>query len=171
MNAKERRNYIKTNAPRVKTMAAKLKLVDMPKRAERLLEMFASEADWFKAIEITTQYEKALPSVDFILRPGQWWIDDVMDKNPFTVGVGANAFFPKVKIKHGTSKSDRISNLQAAQLARQRAKAEMLPREEVQITRPRIDFGTSTVSMVDHQLDNLAYSRYIRDELMKRISK
>lgn len=168
MNAKERRNYIKTNTPRVKTMAAKLKLVDMPRRAERLLEMLASEADWLKAIEITAQYEKALPSADYEANPYQW-TDDVMDTNPFTVGVGANAFTPK--IKHGKSKSDRISNLQAAQLARQRAKAEMLPREEVQITRPRIDFGTSIVSMVDHQLDNLAYSRYIRDELTRFLSK
>lgn len=37
--------------------------------------------------------------------------------------------------------------------------------------RPRIDFGTSIVSMADHQLDNLAYSRHIRDELMKLIPK
>lgn len=169
MNAKERRNYIKTNTPRIKTMAAKLKLVDMPKRAERLLEMSASEADWLRAIEITVQYEKALPAMDYRSDPHQWQLDDMMDTSPFAFGVSANAFFSKVK--HGTSKSDRINNLQAAQLARQRAKAKMLPREEVQITRPRIDFGTSTVSTSDHQLHGATYSRYIRDELIKLISK
>lgn len=169
MNAKERRNYIKTNTPRVKTMAAKLKLVDMPRRAERLLEMLASEADWLRAIEITVQYEKALPATDYGRDPYQWQTDDMMDASPFAFGVSASASFSK--IKHGTSKSDRINNLQAAQLARQRAKAEMFPREEGQITRPRIDFGTSTVSMVDHQLDNLAYSRYIRDELTRFLPK
>ncbi len=162
MNAKERRNYIKTNAPRVKTMAAKLKLVDMPRRAERLLEMFASEADWLRAIEITVQYEKALPAMDCGRDPYQWQLDDMMDTSPFAFGVSANAFFPKVK--HGTSKSDRINNLQAAQLARQRAKAEMLPR-------PRIDFGTSTVPTSDHQLHSAAYNRFIRDELTRFLSK
>ena len=161
MNAKERRNYIKTNTPRVKTMAAKLKLVDMPRRAERLLEMLASEADWLKAIEITAQYEKALPSADYEANPYQW-TDDVMDTNPFAFGVSANAFIPK--IKHGKSKSDRISNLQAAQLARQRAKAKAFGAVST-------DVGTSTVSMADHQLHGLTYTQLIRDELTRFLSK
>lgn len=169
MNAKERRNYIKTNTPRVKTMAAKLKLVDMPRRAGRLLEMFASEADWLRAIEITARYEKALPATDYGRDPYQWQTDDMMDTSPFAFGVSASASFSK--IKHGTSKSDRINNLQAAQIARQRAKAEMFPREEGQITRQRADFGTSIVSTADHQLHSAAYDRFIRDELIKLISK
>lgn len=158
MNAKERRNYIKTNTPRVRTMAAKLKLIDMPNRADRLLAMLASEHEWLRAIEITALYEKVLPALDYAPDPMEWWRDDVMDAIRSTLPIpNPSATLPRVK--HGKSKADRINNLAAAQAARRRAKSELPPQEVIQIVRPKFDssklLGMDVSKLILDELHNL----------------